>query len=94
MTFLVGTVAMMSPPLQTHLMDVAVGAQTLAAASHHAAFNTANAIGPMLGGMAISMGFGRSVTGYVGAVTAVIGLMFFVWAWRQGQARWTGAEHR
>ena len=82
MTFLVGTVAAVSPPLQTHLMDVAVGAQTLAAASHHAAFNTANAIGPMLGGLAISAGLGWSSTGYVGAATAVAGLVFFALAWR------------
>lgn len=82
MTFLVGTVASMSPPLQTHLMDVAIGAQTLAAASHHAAFNTANAIGPLLGGLAISAGLGWSSTGYVGAATAVTGLIFFALAWR------------
>jgi DHA1 family inner membrane transport protein len=81
-TFLVGTVVAVSPPLQTHLMDVAPGAQTLSAASHHAAFNTANAIGPLLGGMAISAGFGWSSTGYVGAATAVVGLVFFVLAWQ------------
>lgn len=81
--FFVGTVAAISPPLQTHLMDVAVGARTLGAASHHAAFNTANAIGPMLGGFAISAGFGWSSTGYVGAMTAVLGLVFFGLAWRR-----------
>ncbi|MDO6570482.1 MULTISPECIES: MFS transporter [unclassified Gilvimarinus] len=75
--FLVGTIAAISPPLQTHLMDVAVGARTLGAASHHAAFNTANAIGPMLGGFAISAGLGWSSTGYMGAITAVLGLMFY-----------------
>ena len=44
----------LGPILQSHLMDVAGDAQTLAAASHHAAFNTANALGPWLGGMAIT----------------------------------------
>ena len=34
--------------LQTRLMDVAGEAQTLAAALNHSAFNTANAIGPLL----------------------------------------------
>lgn len=82
MTFLVGTIAAIAAPLQTHLMDIAVGAETLAAASHHAAFNTANALGPFLGGLAISAGMGWSSTGYVGAVTAVAGLGFFAWAWR------------
>lgn len=80
--FLVGTVAAVSPILQTHLMDVAIGAQTLAAASHHAAFNTANALGPWLGGLAISAGLGWSSTGYVGAATAMIGLLLFGVAWR------------
>src|SRR5690625_7855524 len=77
---MVGTVAALSAPLQTHLMDVATGAETLAAASHHAAFNTANALGPFLGGLAISAGQGRSSTGYVGAATALVGLGFFLWA--------------
>lgn len=80
-TFCVGTIAALAAPLQTHLMDVATGAQTLAAASHHAAFNTANAIGPLLGGLVISAGFGWSAVGYAGAGTAVIGLIFFAWAW-------------
>lgn len=80
--FLVGTVVAVSPPLQTHLMDVAPGAQTLAAASHHAAFNTANAIGPLLGGLAISAGFGWSSTGYVGAATAAFGLIVFLISWQ------------
>jgi len=69
-------------PLQTHLMDVAKGAQTLAAASNHAAFNIANALGPWLGGLAISAGYGWTSTGYIGAVTALAGLLVFFWAWR------------
>jgi DHA1 family inner membrane transport protein len=63
--------------LQTRLMDVAGEAQTLAAASNHAAFNTANALGPWLGGMAISAGFSPATTGYVGAATAVGGLLLW-----------------
>ena len=39
--------------LQTRLMDVAGEAQALAAALNHSAFNTANALGPWLGGLAI-----------------------------------------
>ena len=83
--FLVGTMVALSPPLQTRLMDVAADAQTLAAASHHAAFNVANALGPWLGGLAISAGLGWTVTGYVGAGTALIGLLLFVLAWRREQ---------
>ena len=68
------------------LMDVAGDAQTLAAASHHAAFNTANALGPWLGGMAITAGFGWTSTGYVGAATAVVGLLIYAWASRTQHA--------
>ncbi|SDH31987.1 MFS transporter, DHA1 family, inner membrane transport protein [Pseudomonas flavescens] len=81
-----GTIAALSPALQTHLMDVATGAQTLAAASNHAAFNIANALGPWLGGLAISAGFGWTSTGYIGAVTALAGLAIFAWAWHVEQA--------
>ena len=83
MCFLVALMVGLGPALQTHLMDVAHGAQTLAAASHHAAFNVANALGPWLGGMAISAGLGWQSTGYVGATTAVAGLAIFPLAWRQ-----------
>ena len=79
--FLVGTMVALSPPLQTRLMDVAADAQTLAAASHHAAFNVANALGPWLGGLAIGAGLGWTVTGYVGALTAVAGLGLFLLSW-------------
>ncbi len=80
--FAVGTMVSLSPALQTHLMDVAAEAQTLAAASNHAAFNIANALGPWLGGLAISAGFGWTATGYVGAATAIGGLLVFALAWQ------------
>lgn len=80
--FAVGTMVSLSPALQTRLMDVAIGAQTLAAASNHAAFNIANALGPWLGGLAISAGLGWTSTGYIGAATAVCGLLVFAWSWR------------
>lgn len=80
--FAVGTMVSLSPALQTHLMDVAHGAQTLAAASNHAAFNIANALGPWLGGLAISAGYGWTSTGYIGAATALAGLLIFFWAWK------------
>lgn len=76
----VGTMGALATVLQSHLMDVAAGAQTLAAASNHAAFNTANALGPWLGGMAITAGYGWTSTGYVGAATAAGGLLLYLWA--------------
>ncbi|CAO1666133.1 MFS transporter [Salinicola sp. NYA28a] len=81
----IGTMVSLSPALQTRLMDVAADAQTLAAASNHAAFNVANALGPWLGGVAIGAGFGWTVTGYVGAATAAGGLVVFFFAYRQQQ---------
>jgi len=77
MIITVGTMGALAAVLQTRLMDVAGEAQTLAAASNHAAFNTANALGPWLGGMAISAGFSPASTGYVGAATALGGLLLW-----------------
>ncbi len=79
-TAAIGMMGALGPVLQTHLMDVAGDAQTLAAASHHAAFNAANALGPWLGGMAISAGLGWTSTGYVGATTALLGVLLYLWA--------------
>jgi MFS transporter, DHA1 family, inner membrane transport protein len=64
--------------LQTRLMDVAGDAQALAAALNHSAFNTANALGPWMGGLAIAAGFGWTSTGLVGCALALGGLV--MWA--------------
>lgn len=84
-SFALGSMIALGPALQTHLMDIATGAQTLAAASNHAAFNLANALGPWLGGLAIGAGMGWTVTGYIGAATALLGLALFAVAWRVQQ---------
>jgi DHA1 family inner membrane transport protein len=81
----IGTMGALATILQAHLMAVAAGAQTLAAASNHSAFNAANALGPWLGGMAISAGLGWTSTGYVGAATAVAGLLVYAWARRDAR---------
>ena len=44
--------------LQLRLMQVAGSAQTLAAASNHAALNLANALGAWVGGVVIGAGYG------------------------------------
>jgi DHA1 family inner membrane transport protein len=59
-------------------MDVAGEAQTLAAALNHSAFNTANALGPWLGGMAIAAGYGWTSTGWVGTGLALGGFAIFM----------------
>lgn len=72
--FLIGIGGALGTVLQTRLMDVAEDAQGLAAALNHSAFNTANALGPFLGGLAIAGGFGWTSPGPVGALLALGGL--------------------
>jgi len=76
--FLIGFSGALGLPLQTHLMDVAGRAQTLAAASHHAAFNLANALGPWLASVAIGMGWSYTASGFVGAGLAFAGLVILL----------------
>ena len=75
---LVGFTVAIGTALQTRLMDVAADGQTLAASLNHAAFNMANALGALLGGMAIAGGYGWASTGVVGAGLAIGGLGLFV----------------
>jgi len=79
---LVGTMVALAAPLQIRLMDIAHEAPSLAAASNHAAFNLANALGPWFGGMAITAGLGWTSTGYIGAATALVGLGLYLTARR------------
>ena len=76
--FAIGLGGALGPILQTRLMDVAGKAQTLAAALNHSAFNIANALGPLLGGIAIARGLGLASTGLVGSALALAGLA--IWA--------------
>ncbi len=78
---LIGGGGGLATPLQARLMDVAEGAQTLAAALNHSAFNTANALGPWLAGLAIGAGFGWQSAGWVGCALALGGLLLWVIAW-------------
>jgi DHA1 family inner membrane transport protein len=85
--FLVGFTVAISTALQTRLMDVAADGQTLAATLNHAAFNIANGLGALLGGLAIAAGYGWTSTGVVGALLAVGGLGLFavsLWLERRG----------
>ncbi|USQ95793.1 MFS transporter [Caulobacter sp. RL271] len=76
--FLIGCGGGLGAVLQTRLMDVAGEAQTLAAALNHSAFNTANALGPWLGGLAIAAGYGWASTGWVGVALALGGFMIWI----------------
>ena len=73
--FLVGVLtAVLVINLQLRLMQVAGTAQTLAAASNHAALNVANALGAYLGGVVIAAGWGYTAPSWVGVGLAVLGL--------------------
>lgn len=91
MVFLVGVGGALGTVLQTRLMDVAQHAQGLAAALNHSAFNTANALGPFLGGLALAQGYGWRAPGWVGAVLALGG--FVLWAISMAMDR-RGARYR
>lgn len=78
LVFLLGWGVALGTLLQTRLMDVAGDSQRLAAALNHSAFNTANALGPWLGGLAITAGHGWTSTGIVGCGLALGGLA--IWA--------------
>ena len=73
--FLIGfTVIGLGGALQTHLMDIAGDAQTLAASLNHSAFNLANALGAFLGGWVLSHDMGWLGPIWVGFVLSLGGL--------------------
>jgi DHA1 family inner membrane transport protein len=84
--FAIGAGVSLGAILQTRLMDVAGDAQALAAALNHSAFNTANALGPFLGGLAIREGLGWTSTGPVGAALALAGFLIWIVAYRDARS--------
>ncbi|WP_082443297.1 MULTISPECIES: MFS transporter [unclassified Sphingomonas] len=84
--FAIGLGGGLGTVLQTRLMDLAEGGQSLAAALNHSAFNFANALGPWAGGLAISAGLGWTATGWVGSLFAIAGLGLWAIANRQDRA--------
>lgn len=78
--FCIGCGGGLGTVLQTRLMDVAGDAQNLAAALNHSAFNVANALGPLLGGLAIASGYGWASAGWVGCALALGGFAIWVMA--------------
>ncbi|MGB2201355.1 MAG: MFS transporter, partial [Pseudooceanicola atlanticus] len=72
-----GVLGGVSTVMQTRLMNVAGDAQQLAASLHHAAFNTANALGPFLAARVIEAGYGFPASGYVGAGLSAAGFVLY-----------------
>ncbi|MEJ4111972.1 MFS transporter [Corynebacterium kroppenstedtii] len=70
--------SLLTPNLQSRLMDTAGEAQTLASALNQSALNLANAGGAVVGGWVVSAGLGYSSGGLVGALMALLSMA--VWA--------------
>lgn len=73
------TSAVMSPAIQTRLMDVAEDNQSIAAALNHSALNLGNASGAFLGSVVIAIGWGFVAPIWVGAALAAAGLLIAWW---------------
>ena len=80
LVFFIGCGVGLAAILQTRLMDVAPHAQSLAGALVQSAFNVANAIGPVVGGLVIAAGYGLPATGYAAAALTLGGLGMWYWA--------------
>ncbi|MEZ7754691.1 MFS transporter [Microbacterium paraoxydans] len=80
---LVGFVSsVLSPTIQTRLMDVAGDNQSIAAAMNHSALNIGNSLGAFLGGIVIAIGWGFTAPAWTGAVLAVAGLLIALVSYR------------
>ncbi|MFU0805504.1 MAG: MFS transporter [Pseudoclavibacter caeni] len=66
--------SMLGPAAQARLMQVAPGSETIAAASHHAAFNLANSLGAFLGGLVVASGAGYLATLHLGVWLTLTGM--------------------
>lgn len=78
-TFFVGfSASIISPVIQTRLMDVAGESQTLAAALNHSALNIGNALGAFLGGIVVASGWGYLTPAWVGLLLALGGVLLAI----------------
>lgn len=83
LAFGIGLVSsVLSPAIQTRLMDVAGDNQSIAAAMNHSALNIGNSLGAFLGGTVIGLGWGFTAPAWTGAVLALVGLGILTIAYR------------
>ena len=83
MVLIVGFVSsVLSPTIQTRLMDVAGDNQSIAAAMNHSALNIGNSLGAFLGGVVIALGWGFTAPAMTGAGLAVAGLLIALASYR------------
>lgn len=74
--------SVLSPTIQTRLMDVAGDNQSIAAALNHSALNIGNSLGAFLGGAVIAAGWGFTAPSWTGAALAVAGLLIALLSYR------------
>lgn len=83
LVLLVGFVAsVLSPTIQTRLMDVAGDNQSIAAALNHSALNIGNSLGAFLGGAVIAVGWGFAAPSWAGGALAIAGLLLALLSYR------------
>ncbi|WP_423493797.1 MFS transporter [Microbacterium esteraromaticum] len=88
LVLVVGIVSsVLSPTIQTRLMDVAGDNQSIAAALNHSALNVGNSLGAFLGGAVIAAGWGFTAPSWVGAALAAGGLLIALLSYRIERAR-------
>ncbi|MBR7673455.1 Cmx/CmrA family chloramphenicol efflux MFS transporter [Streptomyces daliensis] len=76
-----------APALNARMFNVADAAPTLAGATTTASFNIGNTLGPWLGGLVISAGWGYPAVAWVGAALAAAGVVATAVASRVHRAR-------
>ncbi|SFR99806.1 MFS transporter, DHA1 family, arabinose polymer transporter [Microbacterium sp. cf046] len=79
--------SMLSPTIQTRLMDVAEDNQSIAAALNHSALNVGNALGAFLGGVAIAFGLGFVGSVWVGVGLTLVGIAIALVSLRLDRSR-------
>jgi DHA1 family inner membrane transport protein len=84
--------SVLSPTIQTRLMDVAGDNQSIAAAMNHSALNIGNSLGAFLGGIVIAAGWGFTAPAWTGAALAVAGLLIALLSYRAEARRPAAVE--
>lgn len=79
LVFSTGCIAFaVAAPIQTLMIQTAVGAEMIASAAIQAAFNTGNALGAFLGGLPLVAGFSYASPNLVGVSMSIMGVLFTV----------------
>jgi DHA1 family inner membrane transport protein len=77
----------LSPTIQTRLMDIARDSQSIAAALNHSALNVGNSLGAILGGAAIAAGLGYVAPIWVGLALTLAGAVLALGSFALDRAR-------